>query len=773
MRAYGDWAGYLASMGGRDDTGHADPTDTTDTTDPLETRRARRALASQLRADPDCARELINTVARLLTASLPVPEPATAQPSGTGPTIAGPTIKAGPTRGTGQAGAIAPALAAAIDWGRVCPTVLGSTHQLVRDAAVRRRHGEHYTSAATIRKALDPLIFDELRHELADAGDDQARLHRLWDRLAGLRILDPACGCGDFLVVAYRELVALEHAVRARLSPAQPSEGRLRAEPTSRAASRPRRVGVAQLHGIEIDPESAELARLALTILEQRLADPATPAPNTRTPNASTPARTMPDPATPDPATPHPHTAARGEATIVTGDALDLDWAAVVPPSERVVVVGNPPFRGHKERTKAQGAQLRTAWGSDSLRHLDYATGWFAKALRYFGAYPGRWAFVCTNSVVQGESVPPLFRPIFAAGWRIAFAHRTFAWGSEPSGAEPSGREPTAGRAAVHVVVIGFDRGGAAPRLFDYPHPGAPAVEAPARTINGYLVDGPTVLVEPAPRPLSPQLPAIRAGSTAIDWSQLAVAPADLARVRADPVAAKYLRRFVGGRELINDRPRWCLWMAGPDFDPDDLYRSAELARRVDLVRLHRAAAGRPATRALARRPHLFGEIRQPDGAYLAMPQTFAERRSHATAARLGAEVIASVKLFTAPDPDGLLFALFSSAMFLTWQKTVGGRLRSDPSLSASVVWNTFPVPPLEAQCRAEITAAGAAVLTARSPQWSLARQYSPDAMPAPLVAAHAELDALVDKAFGATGGCPDESGRQRLLFDRYLDLSS
>ncbi|HWB34738.1 MAG TPA: DNA methyltransferase, partial [Rugosimonospora sp.] len=529
------------------------------------------------------------------------------------------TLFTGGTPPAGPADPWVPA-ARALNWSQVSPLLLGAVRQLDRAAPTRRHLGEHYTSEENVHKTIGPLFLDDLRAELAGACDDRA-LHRLWDKLSRLRFLDPACGSGNFLVVAYRELRALESEIARRLG--SDDTGRVRLE---------------HFHGIELDPGSADLARLALEVAgRQAGGDPTRP-------------------------------------RIVTGCALTLDWADLLPPGPDVVVVGNPPFRGHKERTAAQGAQLRRAWGTSRLRHLDYATGWFAKALSYFGESAGRWAFVCTNSVTQGEGVPPLFRPILAAGWRISFAHRTFAW---------SAGGPAA--AGVHVVIVGFTRDAPRPRLFDYRHPTAPASEVPAAHINPYLVDGPDVLVYPARRPLCPHLPPIRAGSTGIDWNHLTVGPAEVAAVRADPVAARYLRRFAGGRELINDEPRWCLWMAGPDFDPDDLSRSALLRERVARVRAHRAAASRAGTRRLAHTPHLFGEIRQPAGAYLALPQTFAAGRDYATAARLDSEVIASVKLFTAPDPDGLLFALFSSALFLTWQKTVGGRLKSDPSLSASV----------------------------------------------------------------------------------------
>lgn len=294
-----------------------------------------------------------------------------------------------------------------------------------------------------------------------------------------------------------------------------------------------------------------------------------------------------------------------------------------------------------------------------------------------------------------------------------------------------------------------------------------------AKNINPYLVDADDILVLPRTSALSPDLPKITAGSTPIDWDFLTVQAVDIEGVRNDAIAAKYLRRYVGGKELIHNLERWCLWMDTPDFVLSDVANSITLRERVAKVREKRAESGRAATRALAATPHLFGERRQPTEPYLGIPQTFTENRAYATAARLDAAIIASVKLFTAPDPDGFLLALVSSSMFITWQKTVGGRLKSDPSFSSSVVWHTLPLPPLSAAARSSICSAGQSVLAARTryPERTLAELYDPQATPGDLTAAHEALDALVDAAFGSPGRCPDEESRQEILFRRYEEL--
>ena len=405
-------------------------------------------------------------------------------------------------------------------------------------------------------------------------------------------------------------------------------------------------------------------------------------------------------------------------------------------------------------------------WDSKNIGHLDYVTGWYKKALDYFGELAGRWAFVSTNSISLGDSVPKLFAPIFEAGWRIRFAHRTFMWTSEAPGA-----------AEVHCVIIGFDRftrPGAG--LFDYAVLKGEPVLRPAKTINAYLIDGPNVLIRPRRTMLSPVLTEIKAGSTPIDWGHLTVERDDVEEFRADPIAAKYLRRYQGGAELINGLDRWCLWLE--DAPASDIQSSPLLRHRVEQVRAARTGESvkRPATRALGMTPHLFGERRQPAGNYLGIPQAFARRRKYATAARLGQETIASIKLFTAADEDGLLFAVLSSSMFMAWQSGVGPRTPNyQYSFTASIVWNNLPLPAMEDTTRAKIIAAGHGVLAARSahPERSLADQYNPLAMDPELVRAHDKLDAVVDRAFGAKRTCATDEERLEILFARYAELSS
>lgn len=628
--------------------------------------------------------------------------------------------------------------ACAVDWSTISPAIFGSMFQSVRDAQTRRQLGEHYTSEENILKTLNPLFLDDLRTEFERAQtmkNETLILGRLWSRLGEIRYMDPACGCGNFIIVAFRELRDLELRIMERLQDIS-GQAPLGFDPTLDL-----KVTLDHFYGIEIDEWPAKIAETAMFLIDRqsdlKLKERFGDAPQ------RLPIQT--------------------QAKIVVGNALRMEWADICPPSDNVVVAGNPPFHGPKERTAEQTDDLRHVWKAQYDGFLDYVTGWFFKASRYFAANQGLWAFVSTNSINQGQAVPTLFGKLFSSGWKIKFAHRTFPWTSEASGG-----------AAVHCVIIGFTKNaGGTPVLFD--HGAGPASEraSKVREINAYLVDGPNLLVLKKMRPLSPGLPEVVAGSKAVDWGHLTVEVGEYDEVAGDPIAAKYLRPYRGGDELISNESRWCLWFVGADVG--ELNSSPLIRGKIAAVRAMRLASPKAATRQSAATSHLFGERRQPSVAYLGIPQTFTENRRYATVARLSPDVIASIKLFTSADPDGFLFAVISSAMFLTWQKTVGGRMKSDPSFTNTIVWNTLPVPPIAGDIRQEIISAGGAVIAARElrPEKSLALHYDPTAMDSALIDAHNRLDALVDMAFGAPRMCTTERERQQVLFARYQELTA
>lgn len=628
------------------------------------------------------------------------------------------------------------------DWSEISPAIFGSLFQAVKSAEARRELGEHYTTEKNILKTIRPLFLDELEQKFAKSQSDINALTLLRRELGAIRVFDPACGCGNFLVVSYRELRRLELQILLRLQ----ELGDKTSVPTLFFAREELAVQLEHIFGIEIEEWPRQIAQTALLLAEHQS--------NQAMQNALGVAPSI--------------LPLETVAGIHLGNALRMDWKEVVPPSSSVMVVGNPPFVGQKEKSSEQRDDLMLVWGSEYDGYLDYVTGWIRHAATYFERVENaRFAFVSTNSITQGQPVSPLFNALFSRGWRIRFAHRTFAWSSEAPG-----------MAHVHCVIIGFTNAeNVQPSIYSYPTVKSDPVENPVTNINPYLFDGPNFVVSKRMTVLSPELGSIDSGSIAVDWGYLTLDASPMENPLAvawnDPIASKYLRRYVGGEELINGIERWCLWLK--DASPQDISGSGFLRGQVEQVRKLRSESNRPGTQKSASTPYLFGEDRQPQTDYLGIPQTFSENRDWATAARLSSEVIANKKLFTVEDPDGFAFAIVSSSMFITWQKAVGGRLKSDPSFSNTLVWNNLPLQKVPEDLREQVIEAGKQVLAVRDlhPERSLAEHYNPLAMDPALLKAHSALDRVVDKAFGASKALRSNVEREELLFKKYLELTS
>ena len=643
--------------------------------------------------------------------------------------------------------------ACAFDWSGISPAIFGSLFQAVKSPEARRELGEHYTSETNILKTLEPLFLDELRQRFADHAHNAKELTDLRKELGELRIMDPACGCGNFLVVAYRELRRLDTEILVRireLELARKDNDEFQATMffDDRGEHAEIMVQLDHFFGIEIEEWPARIAQTALHLahhqanreMERLLGQ----APSILPLSTS--------------------------AHITIGNALRTDWTQVCPPSPSVRIVGNPPFIGQSMRSEEQTDDLRLVWGDGYDGYLDYVTGWFIKASRYFQSVPngGRFAFVSTNSIAQGAPVASLFRPLLEGGWRIRFAHQTFAWTSEAPGA-----------AAVHCVITGFDRGAphekSRPLLFTYSTLKAQPDALPVDHINPYLVEGPDIFVDKRTTPLAPILPEVRFGSKPADGGNLIVEAEDYPHFAADPIASKYLRPFRMGREVVRGLDRWCLWMDTEDFDPRDIERSPLLKERVRACATFRQGSKKKTTVLGAQTAHLFQENHQPSEPYVAIPRVVSETRPFYTAAHLSEDVIAGDQLYTALDPDGFLFAIISSSMFITWQRAVGGHMKSDLRFSNKIVWNTLPLPDVSDKQRAEIIAAGQGVLEAREeqPGVSLADMYNPLAMSPSLLKAHRTLDRAVDRAFGAKKPLETNEERLALLFKRYQEMTA
>lgn len=627
---------------------------------------------------------------------------------------------------------------AEFDWSIVSPAIFGSMFQTVKSAEARRSLGEHYTTEENIQKLIGPLFMDDLRAKLARVDEldtDRKKinaLNKLLGELADIRILDPACGCGNFLIVSYRDLRTLELEVLEMLQ-------RLDAQRKQTTVFADELIGVRLEHfsGIEIEEWPARIATTALYLARHlanmRMQDVLGIAP-----------QTLP---------------LHDNDSIHCADALNFDWDDSIERTDHNYVIGNPPFLGHARRSKAQKAQLKRAWGErKQISRLDFVTAWHAKSLDLMKNRSGKWGFVTTNSITQGDQTARLFGPIFDAGWRIKFAHRTFAWSSEAPG-----------EAGVHCVVIGFTRDvHDVPRLWDYATPTSPAIELQVRVgINAYLIDGPNVLVEKRSHPLSRELKMPAFGSMPRDDGNLIVEPDEYAKVAADPIAATYLLPYVGSRELIHGNQRWCLWLEG--LTQHELEDSEVLLRRVDAVAEFRAKSDAKSTRDYPY-PHLFVQMAKQDVDYVCIPSVVSESRPFFTVALLPPDIIASNATFELPDPSGLQFALLSSSMFIVWQKAIGGRLESRVRFSSTVAWSNFPVPDFDEATRTALIEAGKGVLAARDPKRSLAEQYGPH-MTKQLTEAHEHLDTVMDQAMGATHPLSTDAERLAVLFENYARM--
>lgn len=626
------------------------------------------------------------------------------------------------------------------NWSEISPAIFGSLFQLVKSKEARRSDGEHYTSETNILKTLQPLFLTELREKaerlITSRSTTVKALREFRDSLADYAFLDPACGSGNFLIVAYRELRKIETDLIVAI---RRKEGTL--DDMALDVSFEQKLSIGQFYGIELNWWPARIAETAMFLVDHQankeLAQRIGAAPE-RLPIRIT-------------------------AHIQHANALAVDWSLVVPePKGETFVFGNPPFIGHQTKTKEQREELKAVWGKHANGLLDYVAGWHAQAMKLLQNRKGEFAFVTTNSIAQGQGVPPLFGPLYAEGWDIKFAHKTFAWDSEAPG-----------KAAVHCVIVGFSRDTTGKqRLWDYETAHSePQEVVVSQGVNGYLVDGPRILVERVSKPLSSEIAPAHFGTMPLG-NALVVEVDEYEEVSSDSVAAKYLRPLRGSRELVRGLDRWCLWLE--DLEPGDLEKSPVLKERVARNKKYRESAptGGDAYKYRST-PHLFRPSKLPTGDYLCIPSVVSETRPYFTAARFSKDIIVSNLAFWTPDEDGLLFALISSSMFMEWQRTVGGRLKSDLRFSNTLVWNTFPVPELSDKQREGIIKAGKKVLEARElhPERSLAEHYAPLSMAPELVKAHDALDREVDKAFGAPRKLTNERQRLELLFSNYQQL--
>lgn len=644
----------------------------------------------------------------------------------------------------------------ALDWGRISPAVFGSLFQSVMDKDARRQLGAHYTTEKNILKVIKPLFLDELRSDFEKARYSPKKLFELHKRIGTLLFLDPACGCGNFLVIAYRELRLLELEVLRTILTFERESGQRHIDVFELI-----HVNVDQFYGIEIEEFPAQIAQVALWLTDHQM-------------NLMISEefghyfRRLPLEVSP---------------TIKCANALERDWDDVLSGNRVNYILGNPPFGGKQFQNTQQKQDMRRIFnGVKGAGNLDYVSAWYLQAGRYLlgrgkfqrnlgesspissRAQRVKVAFVSTNSITQGEQVSVLWNELLRIGMKIHFAHRTFQWQSEARG-----------KAAVHCVIIGFaffdsnDK-----RIYDYMDLKSDPVEVKAENINPYLVDAPDVLVTSRSTPIS-NSPRISYGSFALDDGNFTLDEQDVNFILSEnPEAKKFIRKFIGGAELLNNKQRWCLWLI--DAEPKDIRELSAVNRRVRAVQKWRASRNRTTTKELAKTPTRFAEIRQPDADYIAIPTASSENRDFIPIAFLGPDVIASNQIYVVAHATNFHFGVLSSTMHMSWLRHVGGRLKSDYRYSGAIVYNNFPWPQSPSQNQMErVERAAQGVLDVRNHfhEASLAELYDTLAMPPALRKAHADLDRAVDSAYGRKK-FKKEADRVGFLFDlysRYLDV--
>ena len=623
------------------------------------------------------------------------------------------------------------------DWSNISPAIFGALFQSVMDPVERRKQGAHYTTEKNILKVIEPLFLDDLQAEferLKGRKDSRRRtdLRRFQEKLGRLTFFDPACGCGNFLIIAYREMRELEIEVLKAIHP----EKQLDALAETLSV-----VDVDQFHGIEIGEFPVRIAETAMWMMDHIM--------NNRL------SLEFGQTYTRIPLETSPH--------IVHGDALEMDWADLLSPGECSFVFGNPPFGGSKFQSNDQRAQVRRiADLGGTGGTLDYVTAWFIKAGEYAKGTRIRIGFVATNSITQGEQVAQLWPILYdRCGLEIAFAHRTFAWGSDARG-----------KAHVHVVIIGLDGREAVPgrkRLFSYPDINGDPEETRHAVLSSYLFDAggladPHLTVREDSTPVN-GLPKLISGSQPIDNGQY-IFSSEQARdefLSAEPAAEPFIRPYVSALDYLRNRHRWIL--ALQEAPPNVLAGMPMVRERIARVREFRSRSKRKQTLMLADYPTRYNVNVIPTAPFLVVPEVSSERRDYVPIGWLEPPTIPSNLVRILENATLTHFALLTSAMHMAWLRHIGGRLKSDYRYSIGLVYNTFPMSDSWTD-NDKLEPLAQAVLDARAahPNATLADLYDPDLMPPNLRRAHRSLDRAVDRLYRSRGFASERERAEHLF---------
>ncbi|MBQ7740597.1 MAG: class I SAM-dependent DNA methyltransferase [Eubacterium sp.] len=590
------------------------------------------------------------------------------------------------------------------DWSEISPTIFGAVFESTLNPETRRSGGMHYTSVENIHKVIDPLFLDDLKAELEEIKELKQlktrnnRLDEFCNKLSGLKFLDPACGSGNFLTETYISLRKLENEAIALIHQDQILLG---------TYENPIKVKIDQFYGIEINDFAVTVAKTALWIAESQMMKQTEDIVHTNI--DFLPLTT--------------------NAYIVEGNALRIDWNDVVPASELNYIMGNPPFVGTKYQSSEQKEDILNL--CQNLKMLDYVTGWYYKADEYMRETDIITAFVSTNSITQGEQVGPLWSVLDS---NIVFAHKSFRWDSEANA-----------KAHVHCVIIGLSHKTVNTKRI-YEKDNYKNVD----NINGYLIDAPSILITSKSKPICKYAPRMIKGSQPTDGGYLLLNEEERNNLIADyPLLDKYIKRYMGAQDLINNNVRYCLWLK--DASPNEYRRIPQIVERLEGVRNSRLTSKKVATQKWADRPYLFTEDRQPNSDYLILPVVSSERRRYMPVCYVSKDVVANANAQMIPNADLFSFGVLNSNVHNAWMRAVCGRLETRYAYSATIVYNNFPwCNPTDEQ-RAKIEQTAQSILDARAkyPDCSLADLYDELTMPPELRKAHQDNDRAVMEAYG------------------------
>ena len=615
-----------------------------------------------------------------------------------------------------------------LDWGKISPAIFGSMFQSVMKPGELRNLGAHYTSEKNIMKLIQPLFLDELKEEFKKVRNNRNKLKEFHEKLGELKFLDPACGCGNFLIISYREIRLLELEV---LKVLQGKQHVININDLMK-------INVDQFFGIEIEEFPARIAEVAMWLMDHQMNLKVSEAFGlyyTRLPLSKS-------------------------AKIVNENALRINWEEVVPKSKLNYILGNPPFLGGKFQSKNQKDDMKLIFGDlQGAGLLDYVCSWYLISSKYIQHTNIKVAFVSTNSITQGEQVGVLWNELFNSfGIKIQFAHRTFSWSNEAKG-----------KAAVHVVIIGYstiDNGNK--KLFEYENVKGEPHEIRVKNINPYLIPGEDIVINGRTKAIS-NAPKICFGNQPNDGGGFILTDEEYQKfIIEEPNAKKYLKKYVGSREFINKIKRWCLWLK--DVNPSELKKLPKIIERIQLVKKHRLNSNRAATVDLAATPTLFGFISHTNTQYIIIPSVSSEKRKYIPIGFMPSDTITSNLCLIIPDANIYHFGILTSEMHMVWVKHISGRLKNDYRYSNKIVYNNFPWPKVVSDKRKEIVKQKAQnVLDVRNefPDSSLADLYDPLTMPPKLVKAHRQLDKAVDLCYRPQA-FTNETARIEYLFKLY-----